>query len=60
MLSVEDLQLEGAGDELKDAIWDVAIEYVEEWTGGVKFRPSSLYGIRVYKEGAILSPHVDR
>jgi prolyl 4-hydroxylase len=60
MLSVEDRQLKGAGHELKEAIWDVAVERVEEWTGGAKFRPSSLYGIRVYKDGAILSPHVDR
>ncbi|KAL3917304.1 MAG: hypothetical protein SGILL_004778 [Bacillariaceae sp.] len=52
---------EGAGDELKAAIWSAAKDGMEEWTGGVfHLRPSSLYGIRVYTEGAVLNPHVDR
>ena len=32
---------------------------LEEWTG-LKLKPVSCYGIRVYKQGGILSPHVDR
>lgn len=32
---------------------------IEEWTG-MKLQQTSLYGIRVYTEGAILAPHVDR
>eukprot|EP00934_Nitzschia_sp_Nitz4_P008895 Nitzschia sp. Nitz4//scaffold43_size134323//66673//68223//NITZ4_003301-RA/size134323-processed-gene-0.50-mRNA-1//-1//CDS//3329551954//8885//frame0 len=59
MASVEDLSLEGAGEELKEAIWEVAQTGIEEWTGK-KVRPSSLYGIRKYTTGAILNPHVDR
>ena len=65
MVSVEDQNLEGGGHVLKNAIWDAALAGVEEWTtqsggSGVKLRPVSLYGIREYTEGAILSPHVDR
>lgn len=61
MVSVEDEKLRGSGDHLKKAIWDVAIDGIAEWTGGVaKLRPVSLYGIREYTEGAVLSPHVDR
>jgi len=33
---------------------------VQEWTKQEKMKTSSLYGIRVYEEGAILAPHVDR
>jgi hypothetical protein len=61
LVNVEDEELEGAGVELKDAIWNAAKDGVEEWTGGaVKLRPSSLYGIRVYTKGAVLNPHCDR
>ena len=61
MVSVEDESLEGAGKALKKSIWDAAIDGIAEWTGGVaKLRPVSLYGIREYTEGAVLSPHVDR
>jgi prolyl 4-hydroxylase len=53
--------LKGGGPTLKKAIWDAAITGMEEWTGGLaKLRPVSLYGIREYTEGAVLSPHVDR
>ena len=61
MVSVEDWDLVGGGPALRDAVWDAAIEGIAEWTGGVaKLRPVSLYGIREYTEGAVLSPHVDR
>eukprot|EP00535_Pseudo-nitzschia_heimii_P007192 CAMPEP_0197175064 /NCGR_PEP_ID=MMETSP1423-20130617/1386_1 /TAXON_ID=476441 /ORGANISM="Pseudo-nitzschia heimii, Strain UNC1101" /LENGTH=595 /DNA_ID=CAMNT_0042624125 /DNA_START=60 /DNA_END=1847 /DNA_ORIENTATION=- len=61
MVSVEDESLEGGGDDLKKAVWDAAVDGIAEWTGGIaKIRPVSLYGIREYTEGAVLSPHVDR
>merc|ERR1712038_1202162 len=59
MISVEDTSLRGAGYQLKDAIWGAAKETLQEWTGE-ELQPCSLYGIRVYTEGAILATHVDR
>jgi prolyl 4-hydroxylase len=59
MLSVENKELQGGGTELKAEIWDAAVDSVREWTGQ-DLTTSSLYGIRVYKEGAVLAPHVDR
>ena len=59
MLSVENRELKGGGSELKAMIWDAAVDSVREWTGQ-DLTTSSLYGIRVYKEGAVLAPHVDR
>ena len=59
MLSVENRELEGGGPELKAKIWDTAVDSVREWTGQ-DLTTSSLYGIRVYKSGAVLAPHVDR
>jgi prolyl 4-hydroxylase len=44
---------------LKQKIWDAAKTTIEEWTG-MELKPVSMYGIRVYTEGAILNPHVDR
>lgn len=59
MVSVEDNSLRGAGYHLKQAIWDAAKSTIEQWTG-MEQKPTSMYGIRVYTEGAILNPHVDR
>jgi prolyl 4-hydroxylase len=59
MVSVEDANLRGGGDRLKDALWDAAKSTMEEWTGE-ELTPCSLYGIRIYENGAILAPHVDR
>lgn len=59
MLSVENAALPGGGFKLKNKIWDAARETIQEWTGQ-DLTPSSLYGIRIYKEGAVLAPHVDR
>jgi prolyl 4-hydroxylase len=59
MVSVENSSLRGGGSVLKQAIWDAARETIEEWTGQ-ELTQCSLYGIRVYTEGAILAPHVDR
>jgi prolyl 4-hydroxylase len=57
--SVEDTTLHGGGLALKEAIWDAAKSTVEQWTG-MELKPISQYGIRVYTEGSILNPHVDR
>jgi hypothetical protein len=60
MVSVEDQNLRGTGGmRLKNQIWDAAKTTIEEWTG-MELKPSSMYGIRVYTEGAVLNPHVDR
>lgn len=60
MVNVEDAaNFVGAGAAIKRAVWDAAKSTLEEWTGQ-KLKASSLYGIRVYKEGHFLAPHVDR
>lgn len=59
MLSVEDASIPNGGHKLKQKIWDAARSTLEEWTGEY-LTPCSLYGIRIYKEGAVLAPHVDR
>eukprot|EP00934_Nitzschia_sp_Nitz4_P008613 Nitzschia sp. Nitz4//scaffold43_size134323//64785//66265//NITZ4_003300-RA/size134323-augustus-gene-0.235-mRNA-1//-1//CDS//3329551951//8603//frame0 len=59
MVSVENTGLRGGGASMKNRIWEAARPTIEEWTG-MRLQPSSMYGIRIYTEGAILSPHVDR
>lgn len=59
MVSVEDGGLRGGGFALKQAIWNAAKEVISEWTGQ-ELTQCSLYGIRVYKENAVLATHVDR
>lgn len=59
MIDIHDIEYIGGGKDLANAVWDVAKTEVEGWTG-MKVRPSSVYGIRVYPRGSILSPHVDR
>lgn len=59
MVSVEDNSLIGAGQDLKAKVWDGIRPIIEQWTGH-KVKPTSMYGIRVYTEGAILATHVDR
>lgn len=59
MVSVEDGKLRGGGSILKQAIWDAARETIQEWTGQ-ELTQCSLYGIRIYTEGAVLATHVDR
>lgn len=59
MVSVEDSKLRGGGRSLKKSIWEAARETISEWTGQ-ELTESSLYGIRVYQEGAVLMSHVDR
>jgi prolyl 4-hydroxylase len=60
--SIVDLQnksLPGGGHKLRQDVWDAAKEVLEEWTGQ-KLAHCSIWGIRVYKDGSILAPHVDR
>jgi prolyl 4-hydroxylase len=59
MTSVEDNRLRGGGQSLKKKIWDAAKTTIEEWTQ-MEQKPTSMYGIRKYTTGAILSPHADR
>lgn len=59
MLSVENEQFEGGGFVLKQHIWNAARDTISAWTGQ-QVAECSLYGIRIYKEGAVLAPHVDR
>ena len=54
MISVEDSSLRGGGNGLKQAIWDAAKDTMQEWTGE-ELTQCSLYGIRVYTEGAVLA-----
>lgn len=58
MVNFEDKSLRG-GFDVKKQIWDAVKPILEEWTGK-ELTPTSLYGIRVYKEGAVLATHVDR
>jgi prolyl 4-hydroxylase len=50
---------QGGGYVLKQHIWNAARDTMEAWTGH-KLAECSLYGIRIYNEGAVLAPHVDR
>uniref|UniRef100_A0A7S4MFC3 Fe2OG dioxygenase domain-containing protein n=1 Tax=Odontella aurita TaxID=265563 RepID=A0A7S4MFC3_9STRA len=60
MVNVEDSHnFVGGGLSIKRAVWDAAKSTLEEWTGQT-LKASSLYGIRVYKGGHFLAPHVDR
>eukprot|EP00816_Leptocylindrus_hargravesii_P000281 CAMPEP_0196826108 /NCGR_PEP_ID=MMETSP1362-20130617/93443_1 /TAXON_ID=163516 /ORGANISM="Leptocylindrus danicus, Strain CCMP1856" /LENGTH=531 /DNA_ID=CAMNT_0042206649 /DNA_START=118 /DNA_END=1714 /DNA_ORIENTATION=+ len=59
MVSVENKNLRGGGHVLKQKLWDAAKSTLQEWTGE-ELTPCSLYGIRIYKEGAVLATHVDR
>jgi hypothetical protein len=59
MVNVEIRGLRAGGSSMKNKIWEAARPTLEAWTG-MKLQPTSLYGIRIYTEGAILAPHVDR
>jgi len=60
MITVQNSSLVGGGPDLADAIWEAARVILSEWTGQAELTPTSLYGIRIYHENAILSTHVDR
>lgn len=57
--NIENVKLRGGGLQLKQAIWDAAKETIADWTQA-KLHTSSLYGIRIYTRGSVLSSHVDR
>ena len=59
MLDVGLGSLRGGGLRLKNSIWNAARDTLQEWTGEA-LNECSLYGIRVYTEGAMLATHVDR
>jgi prolyl 4-hydroxylase len=59
MVNIGDPIHEGGGAELYDAIAEAARLSIQEWTG-LDLISTSVYGIRVYKEGSLLAPHVDR
>jgi prolyl 4-hydroxylase len=59
LISVDGKGLRGSGPELKQEIWASALALLEEWTEQ-ELQPCSMYGIRVYGEGAVMLPHVDR
>ena len=59
LVSVDDKGLRGSGATLKRHIWEAASATLEAWTAQ-ELQPCSLYGIRVYQQGAIMLPHVDR
>lgn len=59
LVSVDDKGLRGSGAVLKENIWAAASAVIEEWSHE-ELQPCSLYGIRVYHEGNIMLPHVDR
>jgi hypothetical protein len=59
MVSVENKNLRGGGFTLKNKIWENVRPVIEDWTQ-MEQKPTSQYGIRIYTEGAVLSPHVDR
>ncbi len=53
MVSFENSQFRG-GNNVKGKIWETVKPIIEEWVGR-KVEPTSLYGIRIYKEGSILA-----
>ena len=59
IVSTEDDELVGGGRNLSAAVWNAARDILEEWTGQ-KLAGSSVYGIRVYHNQSILTPHADR
>ncbi|CAB9496500.1 Ankyrin Repeat [Seminavis robusta] len=59
LVKIEDQSMDGGGEVLKQKVWDAARDTIEEWTGQ-RLAECSLYGIRIYEEGAVLATHVDR
>jgi len=53
MISVDNARLRGRGN-IKQEIWNAARDTLQEWTGE-ELTECSLYGIRVYTEGAVLA-----
>lgn len=47
------------GERLVQQVFDDIQGIMRKWTGQHQV-PTSVYGIRIYKTGAVLAPHVDR
>jgi prolyl 4-hydroxylase len=58
ILNVEDTGLKGGGPHWRKWIVEQVREVLEEWTGQ-HLAETRLYGIRIYQNQSILSPHVD-
>lgn len=59
MLPLANPKLKDGGENIQRSLLDSVRPTLEAWTGqSLVF--TSLYGVRVYKEGAVLSPHIDR
>ena len=59
MVNIHKNDYVGGGPSLAEAISDGTKKIIQEWTG-MNLTSTSVYGIRVYKRGAVLVPHVDR
>jgi prolyl 4-hydroxylase len=59
IIGIENEQMEGGGYPLRAKVANAIRDAMEEWTG-MKQAISSVYGIRSYHNGSILTPHVDR
>ena len=59
ILRIDNSSLPGGGPQLQAAIANAARDAIEAWTG-VPQMSSSVYGIRIYHNNSILTPHVDR
>lgn len=59
LLSIKNESLVGGGSALVDQIWRLARPILQEWTNQ-HLVPVSIYGIRIYQNQSILTPHVDR
>jgi prolyl 4-hydroxylase len=59
IVPMDDSSLRGVVGRLKRDLFQAARDALQEWTGE-DLTDHSLYGIRVYTDGAVLSSHVDR
>jgi prolyl 4-hydroxylase len=59
VVNAQDEDIPGGGTELTEHIWEASRLVMEEWTGQ-HLAPCSLWGIRIYPNNSILTPHVDR
>ena len=50
----------GGGIPLRNRVYMELLPILSQWISGLEIQPVSLYGIRVYTEGSVLAPHVDR
>jgi prolyl 4-hydroxylase len=58
-IPIHNVSLRGGGQTFCLKIWDAAKDIISEWTRQ-ELAYSSIYGIRIYKEHAVLAPHVGK